>query len=422
MINEGLELIKHHIGTRVGLYNNALSSTSSAFAATTSPDDLSPHEIFYASTSSNIRSSESSLSDTGNSMTFVVDSRRAEMDSETDAVARRRYENSRVAKEKAVKKHREFMKNHIDQTLGGDDAYQPLSRYLHRTLREKATVEKLSSYNKKTPEEKDEEDEIFAKDNKRVCYLSFSYLVDGVWPIVDGLNKKRLIVGLLRKYFKRLPERKMLWSMADAERSVVGTIFSPVTASSLYEDNLQRLLLPSAFRFRMETQKINPRGGILAYVAMFAPDHDPIVEVSGGGLTTLRGMFNNLLDGSLYEGHSISSLKEMEVDPTFDDGDTKTFCDRVLRASFHAVMLTMIGVKAWLPERYPDNRFVAGEIGEVSIRLPFYKEVIYDEKDGTWVFNTKTDHRMCYVKEFNSLLHYLSYPEDIASSCTQEMA
>ncbi|KAK3755940.1 hypothetical protein RRG08_062923, partial [Elysia crispata] len=127
------------------------------------------------------------------------------------------------------------------------------------------------------------------------------------------------------------------------------------------------------------------RGGILAYVAMFAPDHDPIVEVSGGGLTTLRGMFSNLLDGSLYEGHSILSLKEMEVDPTFDDGDTKTFCDRALRASFHAVMLTMIGVKACLPERYQDNRFVAGERGVVSIRLPFYKEVIYDEKDGTWV-------------------------------------
>ena len=74
----------------------------------------------------------------------------------------------------------------------------------------------------------------------------------------------------------------------------MGSVFTPAQAREMYEDNFQRLLLSLAFKLE-ETQKLAPRGAILAYMSLFAPVHDPIIEVSLHKPTTLRGLFSNIL-------------------------------------------------------------------------------------------------------------------------------
>ena len=327
-------------------------------------------------------------------MTFLVDAKKQHQDHQEQ-------EEEDKEDEKDTRERREFLKGYIDQVMT-DTETQPLSRFLHRHIREKATIDCMKKAEKKRN-----------KQHNKVFYMSSSFIVDGMYPMVDGINKRKNIRWLRDSYFTQLPSvsAPLKWSANDANKSIVGCVFAPVKTSSKYEDNLQRLLLPAVFRLR-ETQKLNPRGAILAYMAMFASDHDPIVEIPLHKPTTLRGLVMNILDGSLYEGMSMSTLKDpFEISCVFE-GDLKTFCDRLLRCSYYAVLLTLLGITAWVPERYPEDRFVTNPEGFVTIKMRLF-EVIYDK--GVWILNTKK-RRLCFVQDFNSLLTYIYYPEEASAT------
>ena len=60
----------------------------------------------------------------------------------------------------------------------------------------------------------------------------------------------------------------------------------------------------------------------------------------------------------------------------------------------------------WLAEIYPDERVVINSNVFVAIRLP-KREVIYDEKDGVWIFAIKKRKEICYVSDFISVITYM---------------
>lgn len=264
-------------------------------------------------------------------------------------------------------------------------------------MREKNTIDRMK---REKEAKKDNSDTVF--------YVSSSYLIDGIYPMAVGLYKSRLIRRLRTDHMTLLPStQRHRWTAQDADKSVVGTIFTPVTMSSIYEDRLQRLLLHPAFRLR-ETHKLNPRGALLASVAMYASDHDPIVDVHMFKTTTLRGIMMNALDGSLYAGMTFSSLKSpFEVSSEVVDEDSQKFCNDILRCSFQAVCLTMIGVKCWRSDRLPENRFAENNEGFITIKSQA-KEVIYDHTDDVWML--KYNKKLCYVQDFKSLLGYIYDP------------
>lgn len=388
MINEGLELLSKRFVTAVALQQQ---QPTHGECVVKRKDDLSAIEVFYASTTGTVVPSCASSGVDPNVM--LVDASR--MDEELERQQTKDAKTLRAAKERENVEYRERLKNRIDQVLPPDEREtQPLSRYLHRYIRERATVERM-----KTREDLD-------KKEHQVYYASFSYLIDGIYPMVDGLHKKRILRDLRVNYFNRLctVDNPIQWSAGDASKSIVGTIFAPVKASSMYEDNLQRMFLMPPFDIK-ETQRINPRGVLLAYMAMFAPDHDPLVDIASTTPTTLRGLFSNVLDGTLYKGKTVASLKSpFEMSDIFDGGDLKTFCDRLLLTSFYSIFLTLLGIKAWMPDRYPEDRFVINTEKFVSVKVP-YNEVIYDPKDKTWTFHDKRLKKICYTTDFVTLLH-----------------
>lgn len=396
MIEEGLELLDSFFTTQIGYHKGGWSHQPSTDLR--SLEDLHPLEMFYASTMATSVSSVKEKVDSN--MPFLIDKKKENATaslSEEDAM--KVYKD----KEKEDYERREYLKGYIDHTMT-DAETQPLSRFLHRHIREKSTIERM----KKAEDTRN-------KRSKKVYYVSSSFLVDGMYPILDGLHKRANVASLRTKCFTALPSNNapVKWSISDSDKSVIGSIFNPVQASLMYEDNLQRLLLPSAFRFR-ETQKINPRGAILAYMAMFAHDHDPIVEIPLHKPTTLRGLFSNILDGTIYEGCSISSLAKPYETSALFEGDLKTFCDRALECSYYAVLLTFLGIKAWVPDRYPEDRFVTNSQGFVTIKMNT-NEVMYDKTDKVWMFNDKKQ-KMCYVKDFTSLVGYLYTPGSVPVS------
>lgn len=304
------------------------------------------------------------------------------------------HHDSDEEEERAENDSRRYLKQYIDQVCQEPET-QPLSRFLHRHIRETRTIQKM-----KRADDKRE------KALKEVCYVSSSVLVDGMYPLLEGLNKKKIVDSLREKYFTPFAESAPVnWSVHDSGLSVVSAVFLPMGPSAAYEDNLQRLLLPSAFRLRTETQRLNPRGAILAYMAMFSPDHDFVVEVPFQKTTTLRGLFSNILDGSIYNGYTFLTLTApLEISQLFE-GDLKRFCDRALECSFYAVLLTFLGVSGWTPERYPDDRFVANAQGFTTINLN-KKDVLFDHTDRVWMFNVQKG-QIAYVREFWRLVSYL---------------
>lgn len=409
MINEGLRLLSKNFTTRVG---SGSPRDAPKVSRNVVKDDLSPLEVFYSSTSSTTLAHAGGMGDENN-MTFVIDEN---MDpnllSAEDKERLMSYEALRKARETAALNGRNDMKEHISTLTEGDPAAQPLSMFLQRKMRERATLDKLVGV--------EEEDRETAEVSK-VCYVSSSFLVDAVYPVVDGLNK-RYIFRRLRSCFTRLREAPgdVKWALSDADKPVCGTIFAPVQTSSLYEDNLQRLLLTAAFRFRIETQKITPRPAIIAFMAMFSPRGDAVIDIPPKPPTTLRGLFANILDGSLYKGHSFATLKDpFSTDDGMEtyDADLKRFCDRALLHSYHAVFLTLLGVKVWVPDRYPENRFVANGEGLVTVKIP-QGEVIHCPRDDVWIFKVKNASGVYVVKEFNSLLTYLYHPEEVATAAS----
>lgn len=388
MINEGLELLSKRFVTAV-----ALQPERTHGGVVKQKDDLSAIEVFYASTTGTVVSSTTSYGADQSAM--LVDASR--QNEELKRQREKDKETVRAAKEKENFDFRERLKNRIDQILPPDEREtQPLSRYLHRYIREKATVERM-----KTQEDLD-------KKEHQVYYASYSYLIDGIYPVVDGLHKKKILRYLKVNHFKPLcaTTNPIQWSAGDASKSIVGTIFAPVKASSMYEDNLQRMFLMPPFDIK-ETQRINPRGVLLAYMALFAHDHDPLVDISSSSPTTLRALFSNVLDGTIYEGRTVASLKSpFEVSDLFEGADLKKFCDRLLLTSFYSIFLTLVGVKAWMSDRYPEDRFVINTKKFVTVKLPF-NEVIYDPKDKTWTFHDKRLKTIFYTTDFVTLLHHM---------------
>lgn len=391
MINEGIELLSRRFTTTVGLQQQP-QPTQEATCVVKQKDDLSAIEVFYASTTGTVVSS--SKNKTENNMTFVVDKQRS--DEETRRRQMRDEDAFKAAREKEKYKYQESLKRRIDQILPADEPEtQPLARYLHRHIREKATVERMRTV------------ENYKKKTHQVYYASFSYLLDGIYPMVEGLHKRRRIRSL-KQYFKELPAtgQPVGWSAGDANKSIVGAIFAPVKTSSMYEDNLQRLFLLPPYDIK-ETQKLNPRGVLLANMATFAHNHDPLVDIAAATPTTLRGLFSNVLDGTMYKGLTVSSLRQpFEVSDLYEGGDLKAYCDRFLECSYQAVLLTLIGVKAWVSERYPQDRFVVNSKGFVTFKLP-YNEVIHDRKDGVWIFNNKILKTICFTGSFDTLLTHM---------------
>lgn len=389
MIDEGIDLLEKRFTTVVGLNQPSKSKQNGI----SKKDDLSAIEVFYASTTSTIVSTLNSKSE--NNMTFVVDKLRT--DSESISKQKQDEETLRLKREKRDYEYRANLKNYIDRTLPADEQVtQPLARYLHRNIREKATIERMR-------DTKHDERKLH-----QVYYFSYSFLIDGLYPLTEALHKKINIRKLREAHFKYIPNRDqpIQWSAGDANKTIVGTIFAPCKSSSVYEDNLQRLFLYPPFDIK-ETQKLNPRGVLLAYMAMFAHNHDPLIDVDFITPTTLRGLFSNVLDGTIYNGFTISSLKEsFRVSDLYEGDDVKDFCDRLLSSSYYSIGLTFLNVKAWIPERFPQDRFVQNSNGFVSIKLP-YNEVIHDRKDGVWIFNNKQLKTICYTSHFETLIHHL---------------
>jgi hypothetical protein len=349
--------------------------------------------MFYASTTGAVVASGPSEDNTA----FLIDRAKT-----YDGDLRRHEEKmDRNQRDREDCARREHLKHWIDQTLPEEET-QPLSRYLHRHIRERATVDRMKTTLAET----------YSSSADRPYYVSYSFLVDGIYPVVDGVHKRNRIRTLREAYFMRLMDNNgaaVQWTSGDANRSVTGTVFGPVITSAVYEDNLQRLFLKPPFDIK-ETQKLNPRGVLLAYMAMFATDHDPLVDVAGSTPTTLRGLFSNALDGTLYRGITVGSLKAPhEVSDIYEGQDLKLFCDRLMACSYYAVLLTLLGVKAWRADRYPKDRFVINSKGFVTIKLPYW-EVIYDDDDGTWTFNDKRKKTICYTDDFENLLHHMNIP------------
>ncbi|KAK3761566.1 hypothetical protein RRG08_010290 [Elysia crispata] len=318
MIKRGLILLQDKFTSAVGGGKRVAAATHDV----TSAEDLSTLEVFYASTSTaDVSSASGSGGDNGDNMTYVMDASMDVGPSEAEKSRIQAIEEMRAAKEMRANQKRENMKKYIDSLAQGDDQLQPLSRVLHRSVRERATLAKLSNLTSVEREGDDDDDREESGDGiglertktkpGMVYYVSSSFIVDGVYPMYQGIHKRWVVRKLREKYMTRLRELDgpMRWFMLDSNKSIVPTVFEPVFASSLYEDNLQRLLLPAAFRMR-DTHKLNPRGAIVAYMALMALDHDPIVDISGKHPTTLRGLFHNILDGSIYEGHFVSSMLE----------------------------------------------------------------------------------------------------------------
>ena len=382
MINEGIKLLEPRFATTLWI------STHQQKQTTTLADDVSPIEMFYASTSGASTTKSKMVEE---SVPFLIDRSKEYCKDRKEQEERENLDK----KDKADAARREHYKQWIDRTLIEEET-RPLARYLHRCIREKATLDKMTI-----------EEETRKVSSGDPHYVSYSFLIDGIYPVIDGIHKEEKVDSLRKAHFKRIDDNseRVRWTAGDENKTIIGTVFGPVLASARYEDNLQRLFLRPPFDVK-ETQRLNPRGILLAYMAMFAPDHDPIVDIAGSTPTTLRGLFSNVLDGTLYRGTTMGSLKyPYEVSNLYEGQDIKCFCDRLLKCSYYSVFLTYLGVKAWRADRYPKDRFVIDTQGCVSIKLK-YKEVIY-QADDFWIFKSNHFKTICYTNNFSVLITLL---------------
>ena len=183
----------------------------------------------------------------------------------------------------------------------------------------------------------------------------------------------------------------------------------------MYEDNLQRLLLHAASRMK-ETLRLNPRGATAVHVILFSPHDDPTIDAVNTGdsavergeeeeedgppsakklkrertgrivTTTLRGLLSNINNGRIYSGFTIATLKKpFAVSEMSCGGNLRTFCNRLLLASFYSVFLTYLKLRVWVPQRLPENYFITNT-RHTTIKLGSTREVIHDWKSGVWIY------------------------------------
>ena len=420
MIEQSLNLLKEYFVRGDGVNSGGSRHRLEApLVGSATDDDLCPIEVFFSSTraSSAVSGGESGgtqhQSTAGNFRYAKTNDNSFLKSLEKEATERRRMKD--IAEREAIKR-RQYLKHLIDTSIATDVETHPLGRFLHNSIREDLTLEKIKDAR---------EDEQFNA-SRKVFYVSPSFFTDVIYESWDGVHKRKIVMDLLEQPGVIEPvsdERKPLWSMNDTFKNIVPTIFKQPNIQYMYENNLQNMLLHCSSRLNNETQRVNPRGSIVAYMCLYAPRDDPLVEIvppkeageeyesppkrqktGPGMMTTVRGLLCNVLDGTLYKNHSIVNLQNPYTLSGSGESDLEIFCNKVLLYSFYAIFLTYVGVKVCQPNRLPEDRFLVNDKGTKTIKL-LRKEVVFDRRTGTWFF--LHDGCMKRTGSFWALISYL---------------
>ncbi|GFR76040.1 hypothetical protein ElyMa_005791400 [Elysia marginata] len=371
--------------------------------------DVSGLELFYLSTANN---KDRWIGDECNMNTAYVD-KSARVGPTAEQINKRRLEEEeKLRAERCVRVQRQVLEKKINDFICGDDVLSPLGRHLHRCLRERQQQQHTRDEQPVTEEEEDNND----KKNDRVRYISTSFLLDGVYALVEANHKRAVISDIKTKHFAEAPPGSSArLNLIDSELSVRHTIFHDKRLSTTYEDNLQRLLLSPAFGFN-HTMRLAPRGALVAHVAMFSPEDDPELQLDGPNaeVTTLRALLMNIIDGSLYHGMTIGGLLSSppltcRIDGNFDSDRLKHFCDNLLLASHRATLLTFLRFKPWRSGMYPSERFIINSTSGLLITIKS-RDVILDDVSGHWLYAVKGTNKtreIRYASSFDALLYQL---------------
>ena len=391
MINEGLDLlnsyfIKNKPAAPANMGNGYIPADN---------EDLCPLELFYSSTKSSIISSEIDQEKKKN-QTSKIDVGYVFKDSgsfEIDNSEEKKVKAKRMSIERDLAEHRKCLKIYIDNNLVTGQETQALGRFLHNHLREEKTLEKI----------KQAEIEV-QMSQKKIYYVSPAFFTDVLTTTSAGITKRKFISNLRIRYFNEYAVSRpstINWASSDFFKGVESTMFEPFAVCAVYEDAFQRLFLHQSCRLNTHTQRVNPRCSIVAYMSMMVPTYDNIIELDGvAAPTTVRGMMENILDGNLYKGYTIVNLTKPVRLLESGGSDIEEFCNRALECSFYAIFLTFCNLIPWIPERYPDDNFLQLNTFK-TIKLN-KREVIFDRKDGVWIFIHKNN--MVYTHDFWTLI------------------
>ncbi|RUS71485.1 hypothetical protein EGW08_020736 [Elysia chlorotica] len=277
---------------------------------------LCPLEVFYATTrlSTRLKTPESAP---GSHFKFVDDSPRlAAMEEEM-----RFRQMRRKSWEAGIDEWRMRESETIASVTGASSCLESLGRFLMAGVRESVTSQKFSM---------DSKEEAWLR-TKKALHVSPSLFWDGLFIANVALMRRRFVLnyadGLRRA---KLSSRGVPWSSRDEHHGIATSLFvSPHV--QLYEDTLQELLLSRACRLRTDTQKLAPRGLLVAMVAIIAPYGDPVIEYTADDMpvssTTLRGLVWNAMSGELYGKMLITELAQpFRINESETDANFKKNC------------------------------------------------------------------------------------------------
>lgn len=386
--------------------------------------DLCPIEVFFSSTKSSIE-----LANMDKKVGINVsggDFRFAGNINEVHTIVSLEEKNKELKKQKQLLELQKIKQHNqqslfLERLIGQRHETQPLCRYLLNSMREEITNEKLETAR--------QEEKEAAK--RRVPYISPSFFFDALYPTCEGIHKRASILRLIEEGHIEEDNNTCSQSPFNSTtfciKNIESTIFKQKPLQDLYEENLQALLLHSSSRYK-ESQKSSAKNSIVAYLALFAPTHDSIVEIVEGDeksfsdhmetegpsrkirkrdntaedisfTTTLRGMFSNILDGTLYKDLSLASLKyPFRLAEPYTAGDIKCFCNNALLMSFFAIFLTYLDLKVWRYDRLPAEYFLQQDCEDLITFKLNKKEVLYDKKTGYWIYIKKK--KLYYSKHF----------------------
>ncbi len=429
MIDESLSELKKFFANNSG--NNQMVMFKGLEVMDTS--DLCPIEVFYSSTETKMTPA-SGASSTSAAATAAGHFKYAKADDEhflrslaEEAKAR---DLRRDAEEREAFKRRQYLKHMIDNDVVTSVETEPLGRFLHNSFREDVTAAKI-----RQDYERDEADAA-----KKVPYISPAFFSDALYPTSVGINNRKFVMGMvesgaIRPAADDVVDGAIPWSTSDTFKWVTHTVFKGVKWY-MYEDNLQRLLLHAASRMK-ETLRLNPRGATTVHGILFSPHDDPTIDVVNTSVsvgcaeeededkecappsvkklkrertgrvvtTTLRGLLANINNGRIYSGFSIATLKRpFTVSETSCGGNIRTFCNRLLLASFYAVFLTYLELRAWTPQRLPENYFITNTRHN-TIKLGL-REVIRDWKTGVWIYPNHK-RQLVHTKNFWTMIRHM---------------
>lgn len=396
MIDEGLALLDEWYFTNMTTTASAKAGIAKRGSDKRKRDDavtMIPLELFFASTQQqHVRSFDDIPT------TYIVDARKplpstlsgvSECDEDDGPSKLARYEEKeRLAGLLEVE--------HINKTMMNDPRVLNLAMYLTRALREKRTTRTLQLF----------EEERRKRVEGRVSYISASFFFDGLLPLYVGVDKKRVFSRLITNLtFTPAPGNNSIRWTINGNSHVTTTVFTNKLGGK-YEEILSRLLLSPVFRLRTHTQRMSPRGALLAYMAMFAPITDPVLLDQN---TTLRGLFANVLDGAVFKGMTFASLLMTPPLPiNCMDGvvgeyqrDLVAFCNNVINRGWQAVFLTLLGVQVWTSTCYPEEWFLSDPEKGDNIKITQGTVVLHGAN--TWIFN-QNNKSVMYTSDFRTLL------------------